>query len=71
MLAYSFERFYVVTKFILPTMEDLKFSLIKFDSTCNYLNVNVDRNHFPTQLILNFKNYCRKIILFVDFYNVV
>ena len=49
-------------------MEDLKFSPIEFDSTCNYLNVNVDRNHFPTQFILNFKNYCRKIIPFIDFY---
>ena len=28
MLAHSFERFYVVTKFILPTVKDLKFSAI-------------------------------------------
>ena len=26
MLAHSFDRFYVVTKFILPTIKDLKFS---------------------------------------------
>ena len=37
MLAYSFDRFYAGMKFILPTMEDLKFSAIKFDSICNYL----------------------------------
>ena len=29
MLAHLFDRFYVVTKFILPTMDDLKFSEIK------------------------------------------
>ena len=49
-------------------MEDHKFSPIKLDSTCNYLNVNVDRNHFQNQFIPNFKNYFRKIIPFIDFY---
>ena len=49
-------------------MEDLKFLLIEFDSTCNYLNVNVDTYHFPPQFILNLKNYCRKLIPSIDFY---
>ena len=40
-LATSFDRFYVVTKFVLPTMEDLKSSPIEFDSSCNYLNVKI------------------------------
>ena len=31
MLAHSFDRFYVVTKFILPTIHDLKVSTIKYD----------------------------------------
>ena len=35
-LAHSFNRFYVVTKFILPTVEDLKFS------TLNFVIINVD-----------------------------
>ena len=68
MLAHSFDRFYVVMKFVLQTMEDLKFLPIKFDSTCNYLNANVNRNQFPTQFIPNFKNYYRKMIPFIDFY---
>ena len=62
MPAHSFDRFYVVTKYILPTMGDLKFSPIEFDSTCNCLNAYLNRNHFPTQFILNIKNFCRKII---------
>ena len=37
MLAYFFDGFYVVTKFILATMNDLKFSTIKFDDKCEYL----------------------------------
>ena len=28
MLAHSFDRFYIITKFVLPTMKDLKFSPI-------------------------------------------
>ena len=31
MLAHSFDRFYVVTKFILPTLDDLKLSPIRYD----------------------------------------
>ena len=37
MLAPSFDRFYVVTKLILPTTEDLKFSTLTFDKQCEYL----------------------------------
>ena len=33
MLAHSFDRFYVVTKFILPTINDLKFPSIDCDET--------------------------------------
>ena len=36
MLAYSFDRFYVVTKFMLPTIGDLKFSKLNLDYTCAY-----------------------------------
>ena len=43
MLAHLFDRFYVVTKFILPMMDDLKVSLIKHDKECKYLS-NLDDN---------------------------
>ena len=36
-LAHSFDRFYVITKFILPTLDDLKLSPIRYDKECNYL----------------------------------
>ena len=38
MLSHSFDRFSVVTKFILPTMNDLKLSPIKYDKECKYLH---------------------------------
>ena len=37
MLAHSFDRFYVVTKFMLPMVGDLKFSKLDFDYTCPYM----------------------------------
>ena len=38
MLPHSFDRFYVVTKFILPSIQDLKFSKLNYDNTCTYLD---------------------------------
>ena len=37
MLAHSFDIFHVVTKFILPTLDDLKLSPIGYDKDCKYL----------------------------------
>ena len=41
MLAHSFDRFYVVIKFILPSIMDLNFSKLNYENTCAYLG---DRN---------------------------
>ena len=61
MLLYSFDRFYVVTKFILPTINDLKFSPIDFDSECNYLDVNLGKHRYPALYLPNIKNFVRKL----------
>ena len=37
MLAHSFDRFCVVTKFVLPMIGDIKFSKLNFDNTCMYM----------------------------------
>ena len=37
MLAHLFDRFYVVTKFILPTLDDFRLSPIKYDKECSYM----------------------------------
>ena len=36
MLPHSSDRFYVVTKFILPMIGDLKFSKLDFNDSCAY-----------------------------------
>ena len=41
MLTHSSDRFYVITKFVLPTLDNLKLSPIKYDKECNYLR-NLD-----------------------------
>ena len=35
MLSHSFDRFYVITKFILPTLDDLKLLPIRYDKECS------------------------------------
>ena len=50
MLVQSFNRFYGVTKFILPSIGDLKFSKFSYDNACTYFdNMNSQttetRNH--------------------------
>ena len=42
MLAHSFDRFYIVTKFFLPSINGLKFSKLYYDSTCTYLVEKMD-----------------------------
>ena len=37
MLAHSFDRLYVVTIFILPSIKDLKFSTLNYEDRCAYL----------------------------------
>ena len=37
MPAHSFDRFYVITKFISPTLDDLKLSPIRYDKECSYI----------------------------------
>ena len=49
-------------KFILPTVEDLKFSTLYFDNNCEYLKEN-DKGHNAEakQHILDLITYCRKM----------
>ena len=67
-LSHSFERFYVVTTFILPTIDDLKFLPVYFDSECSYLNVDLRKYRYPKQYLPNIKNICKNIVPFIDFY---
>ena len=68
MLAHSFDRFYVVTKFVLPSIGDLKFSTLNYDNTCAYLdNKNMCNIESKTH-ILDLRKFCKKIEPFVLYY---
>ena len=65
MLEHSFGRFYIVTKFILPTIYDLIFLRIKYDEKCKYLQQEKGCIDEPKEHILDLIIYCRKIRPFV------
>ena len=71
MLAHSFHRFYVVTKFILPTMDNFKLSPIKYDKECNYLHYLDDQDN--DQIKENIKDlhlYCANVRQYMVFYKI-
>ena len=61
MLYHSFDRFYVVTKFEIPKVEDLKLTIFAFDLACEHLNN-------PKSYIHKYLKHCQKIALYVKFY---
>ena len=54
MLAHSFDRFYVVIKFMLPMIGDLKFSKLDFDDTCAYMENKFAQNTDSRKYIKSF-----------------
>ena len=69
MLVHSFDRFYVVTKLMLPMIGDLKFSRLNYDHPCAYMKKeyapNIDSRKYLTKL----RTYCNKIKPFVSYYS--
>ena len=62
MLAHSFDRFYVITKFVLPILHDLKLYPIKYDKECQYLrNLDDEDDDRIKQNIKNLLFYCAKL----------
>ena len=69
MLAHLFDRFYVVTKFILPMMDDLTLSLINYDKECKYLNdLDDNDNEEIKTCIKDLITYCIKLRPYMAFY---
>ena len=48
MLSHSFDRFYVVTRFEIPEIKDLRLPTFSFDLTCKHLNIS---NHYIQRYI--------------------
>ena len=68
MIVHSFDRFYVVTKFILPSIGDLDFSKLNYVNTYTYLD---DRNICDAdtkKYLLDFLVFCKKIEPYVSYY---
>ena len=64
MLSHSFDRFYIVTKFELPKMKDLKLATFGFDFECSYANHTTTSNTNYAKLL----NYCMKIAPYTQLY---
>ena len=69
MLVHSFDRFCVISKFMLPTIGDLKFSELDFDYTCAYMRKEYAPNTESRKYMLELRAYCNKIKPFVTYYN--
>ena len=61
MLSHSFDRVYVVTKFEMPKVQDLKLTMFSFDITCNYLNISESYMQW-------YIKHCKRIAPYVKFY---
>ena len=68
MLAHSFDRFYEVTKFIIPSLGGLKFSDLNYDNMCAYLDNKNVQNTETRKYMLNLRTFCKKIEPFVIYY---
>ena len=69
MLAHSFDRFYIIAKFMLPSMGDLKFLNLNFDHSCAYANKKYTPNMDSSKYLTKLKTYCNKIKPFVSHYS--
>ena len=68
MLAHPFDRFYIIAKFILPSIGDLKFSILNFYQSCTYMNKKYAPNTDSSKYLAELKTYCYKIKPFVSHY---
>ena len=55
MLAHSFNRFYVVTKFMLPMIGDLKFSKLDLNYACKYMKKKYAPNKDSRKYLLELR----------------
>ena len=62
MLTHSLDRFYVVAKYEIPKIENLKFTPFSFDLTCNLLNIS------KKSYLLRYIRHCSRIAPYVKFY---
>ena len=69
MLVHSFDRFYVVTKFLLPMIGDMKFSRLNYCHTCAYMKKEYAPNTDSRRYLTELRTYCNKIKPLVSYYS--
>ena len=62
MLAHLFDRFYMATKFIFPSIGDLYFLKLNYDNTCTYLDNKNMHNTKSRKHMLDLMTFCMKIV---------
>ena len=67
-ISHSFDRFYVVTKFGLPKVQDLQFTTIPYDKNCEHLEYAKSKGGLSLGLIEEIKTYCIKIALYIQYH---
>ena len=68
MLMHSFDRFYIITKFIRPSIGDIRSSHLTFDDSCSYMNKDYAPNTDSSKYSKELKTYCNKLKPFVSYY---
>ena len=61
MLSHSFDRFFIVAKYEIPKIENLKLTTFSFDLMCNHVNVS------KKSYLLRYIKHCRRIAPYVKF----
>ena len=65
MLSHSFDRFYVVAKFEIPKVKDIRLMTVKFDFICSYFVTNSSAS---SRYYAKLLKYCLKIVPYIKFY---
>ena len=68
MRVHSFDRFYILIKFMLPSIRDLKFSNLNYDNTCTHLDNKNTHNTETRKHMLDLMTFYKKIEPFVIYY---
>ena len=61
MLTHYFDRFHVVTKFILPSIGDLNFQTLNYDNTCAHLDSKNVCNTHSKKHMFDLMTFCKNI----------
>ena len=67
MLAHSFDKFYVVTKFMFTMIGDTNFFKLNYDHTCAYMKKEYAPNTISRKYLIELRTYCKKIKPFVSY----